>query len=189
MQAGEAKQQFSDANALQKVAANPPEPPKPDTPRVENKSIASSETLVGSLCRRVNLQRYQSQTKGAAAVLPIKGVYEIAIRVKDLARAEAFYKDVLGLTEGIRDDRRNWLFLYVGGNAGMVVLQEDKGEWPTQHFAFAVTENDVNRAAQMLKDKGVAVSEPVYHEWMKSVSVYFDDPDGHALELLALTDS
>jgi catechol 2,3-dioxygenase-like lactoylglutathione lyase family enzyme len=135
------------------------------------------------------LQRYQSQTKGAAAVLPIKGVYEIAIRVKDLARAEAFYKDVLGLTEGIRDDRRNWLFLYVGGNAGMVVLQEDKGEWPTQHFAFAVTENDVNRAAQMLKDKGVAVSEPVYHEWMKSVSVYFDDPDGHALELLALSGS
>jgi catechol 2,3-dioxygenase-like lactoylglutathione lyase family enzyme len=129
------------------------------------------------------------QTKGAAAVLPIKGVYEIAIRVKDLARAEAFYKDVLGLTEGLRDDRRNWLFLYVGGNAGMVVLQEDKGEWPTQHFAFAVTENDVNRAAQMLRDKGVAVSEPVYHEWMKSVSVYFDDPDGHALELLALSGS
>jgi lactoylglutathione lyase len=122
-------------------------------------------------------------------MLPIKGLYEIAIRVKNLQRAEAFYKDVLGLEEGLRDDRRNWLFLYAGGNAGMVVLQEDNGEWPKQHFAFTVNESDLKRAAAMLKDKGVAVSEPVFHEWMNSVSVYFDDPDGHALEFLALSGS
>lgn len=119
-------------------------------------------------------------------MLPIKGLYEIAIRVKDLARAESFYRDVLGLEEGLRDQRRNWIFMWVGGNAGMVVLQEDKGEWPTQHFAFTVSESDLNRAAAMLKEKGVAVSEPVYHEWMNSDSVYFDDPDGHELELIAL---
>ena len=120
-------------------------------------------------------------------MLPIKGLYEVAIRVKDLARAEAFYKEVLGLQEGLRDERRNWLFLYAGGNAGMVVLQEDKGDWPTQHFAFTVNEPDMMRAAEMLKEKGVSVSEPVYHDWMNAVSVYFDDPDGHALELLALS--
>jgi lactoylglutathione lyase len=122
-------------------------------------------------------------------MLPIKGLYEVAIRVKDLARAEAFYKDTLGLKEGLRDDSRNWLFLYAGGDAGMVVLQEDKGDWPKQHFAFTVSESDIKQAAGMLKDKGVNVSELVYHQWMKSVSVYFDDPDGHALELLALSDS
>jgi catechol 2,3-dioxygenase-like lactoylglutathione lyase family enzyme len=126
---------------------------------------------------------------GGNGMIPIKGLYEIAIRVKDLARAEAFYTDILGLKEGLRDDRRNWLFLYVAGAAGMVVLQEDKGEWPTQHFAFTVSEPDIKHAAEMLKAKGVSVSEPVYHEWMKSVSVYFDDPDGHALELLALSGS
>lgn len=69
----------------------------------------------------------------------------------------------------------------------MVVLQEDKGEWPTQHFAFTVNEADIDRAAAMLKEKGVAVSELVHHEWMNAVSVYFDDPDGNALELLALS--
>ena len=122
-------------------------------------------------------------------MLPIKGLYEVAIRVKDLARAEAFYKEVLGLKEGLRDERRNWLFLYAGGDAGMVVLREDKGEWPTQHFAFIVNEPDIGQATEMLRKKGVSVSEPVYHEWMKSVSVYFDDPDGHALELLALSGS
>lgn len=122
-------------------------------------------------------------------MLPITGLYEIAIRVNDLGRAEAFYKDVLGLEEGIRDERRNWLFLRAGGDAGMVVLQEDKGDWPKQHFAFTVSEANIKQAAAMLRDKGVSVSEPVYHEWMKAFSVYFDDPDGHSLELLALCSS
>ena len=118
--------------------------------------------------------------------LPIKGVYEIAIRVKDLARSEAFYKDALGLKEGLRDERRNWLFMWVGGNSGMVVLQEDKGEWPSQHFAFSVLESDLERARALLMAKGVDVSEPVNHQWMNAVSLYFKDPDGHALELLAI---
>ena len=122
-------------------------------------------------------------------MLPITGLYEIAIRVKDLARAESFYKDVLGLEEGLRDERRNWLFLRAGGDAGMVVLQEDKGDWPQAALCLYRQRSDIKRAAAMLKDKGVAVSEPVYHEWMKAVSVYFDDPDGHSLELLALSGS
>ncbi|HKP46408.1 MAG TPA: VOC family protein [Pyrinomonadaceae bacterium] len=116
----------------------------------------------------------------------IKGVFEIAIRVQDLSRAEPFYKEVLGFREGLRDERRNWLFLYVGRDRGMVVLQEDKGEWPTQHFAFHVAAADLSAAAAALKDKGVSVSDPVVHDWMNATSVYFDDPDGHSLELIAL---
>jgi lactoylglutathione lyase len=123
---------------------------------------------------------------GGSPMLPIKGVYEIAVRVKDLARAESFYKNILGLKEGLRDERRSWLFLYAGGKAGMVVLQEDKADWPKQHFAFTVSEADISAAEKILKDKGVEVSAPVVHEWMNSVSLYFDDPDGNALELIAL---
>ena len=74
-------------------------------------------------------------------MLPIRGLYEVAIRVKDLSKSEAFYREILGLEVGIRDERRNMLFLRAGGQAGMVVLQEDKGIWPTQHFAFKVEEN------------------------------------------------
>src|SRR5713101_6274934 len=101
-------------------------------------------------------------------MLAIHGVYEVAIRVKDLARAEAFYRDVLGLEVGLRDERRPWLFLRAGGQAGILLLQEDKGEWPTQHLAFTV--------------RG-----PVFHAWMPATSVYFADPDGHQLELCAPT--
>ena len=50
-------------------------------------------------------------------MLPIRGVYEVAVRVRDLPTSEAFYTRVLGLKEGIRDEKRNWLFLRVGGDA------------------------------------------------------------------------
>ena len=118
-------------------------------------------------------------------MLPITGVYEVAIRVKDLAKAEPFYREVLGLEVGLRVETRNMLFLRAGGDSGMVVLQEDESEWPAQHFAFTVAEADIERAAAMLREKGVEVNGPVLHEWMPAKSVYFNDPDGHALELCA----
>ncbi len=118
-------------------------------------------------------------------MLPLQGIFEVAVRVKDLSRAEAFYKEVLGLREGIRDEERKWVFLWAGSNAGMIVLQEDKGDWPVQHFAFRVAATDLERAAAMLREKGVRVSEPVRHGSMGGTSVYFEDPDGHDLELYA----
>ena len=118
-------------------------------------------------------------------MLPIRGVYEIAIRVKDLATAEAFYREILGLQVGIRDESRKWLFLRAGGDAGMIVLQEDKGQWPTQHFAFTVDEGDIQQAADTLRERGVNVEGPSFHAWMPAKSIYFADPDGHDLELCA----
>lgn len=118
-------------------------------------------------------------------MLPIRGLYEIAIRVKDLARAEAFYHDVLGLEVGLRIEERRMVFLRAGGQDGMVVLQEDNSEWPKLHFAFTVAEADIERAAARLKELGVAAKGPVLHEWMPAKSVYFADPDGHDLELCA----
>jgi len=121
-------------------------------------------------------------------MIPITGLYEVAIKVRNLSTAEPFYRDVMGLQFGLRDQRRNWLFLRVGGSAGMVVLQEDRGEWPRQHFAFAVNDSELERAAALLKEKGISVEGPVFHDWMPGRSVYFADPDGHDLELFALTD-
>lgn len=118
-------------------------------------------------------------------MLPIQGIFEIAIRVRDLSRAESFYADALGLRVGIRDDERNWLFMWIGDNAGMVVLQEDQGQWPSQHFAFRVATADLDVAARLLRGKGVEVSDPVQHGGMGGISIYFDDPDGNQLELYA----
>jgi catechol-2,3-dioxygenase len=118
-------------------------------------------------------------------MLRIRGLYEVAIRVRDLEKSEMFYRETLGLEVGLRDERRRWVFLRAGGDAGMVVLQEDKGTWPSQHVAFTVEEADLEAAAAALRKQGTAVEGPVYHTWMPAQSVYFSDPDGHALELCA----
>ena len=121
-------------------------------------------------------------------MVPIRGVYEVAIRVKDLAQAERFYREVLGLEVGLRDERRNWLFLRAGGHAGMVVLQEDKTDWPPQHFAFTVDRSDIEGASAELRERGVNVRGAVFQEWMPATSIYLEDPDGHSLELCAPED-
>jgi catechol 2,3-dioxygenase-like lactoylglutathione lyase family enzyme len=118
-------------------------------------------------------------------MLPIRGVYEVAINVRDLARAERFYREVLGLTVGLRNDDRRRVFLRAGGQAGMIVLIEDQGEWPAQHLAFTVDAADIDAAAAALRRAGVKVEGPVTHDWMPAKSAYFSDPDGHELELCA----
>ena len=118
-------------------------------------------------------------------MLPINGLYEVAIRVKSLPRAETFYREVLGLQLAIRDPKRPMLFLRVGADAGMLVLQEDPGEFLKLHFAFTIADGDIERAAAVLRERGLAVRGPVFHEWIPARSVYFADPDGHDLELCA----
>jgi metallothiol transferase len=118
-------------------------------------------------------------------MLQLNGIYEVAIRVRDLSRAEAFYCDVLGLASGLRQEERRWHFLWVGGAGGMVVLQEDAGEWPSQHLAFSVDAAELDRAARVLAERGVETNGPITHDWMKVRSLYFSDPDGHELELCA----
>ena len=118
-------------------------------------------------------------------MIAIRGIYEVAIPVKDLPRAEAFYCAGLGLEVGLRDTQRRWLFLRAGGRAGVIVLQENDGEWPARHFAFAVDDADLERAAATLRAQDIAVYGPVPHAWIPARSLYFADPDGHELELCA----
>jgi len=67
----------------------------------------------------------------------------------------------------------------------MIVLQEDPGEWPTQHFAFTADASKIDRAAEHLHAKGVPTVGPMVHDWIPAKSLYFADPDGHDLELCA----
>lgn len=117
-------------------------------------------------------------------MIEITGVYEVAVKVRDLARAEKFYRDVLGLEVGLRDEPRRWVFLRAG-SAGMVVLQQDDGAWPRQHFAFTVSEMALARAVDELRAHDVPLEGPMTHAWIPARSVYFEDPDGHDVELCA----
>ena len=118
--------------------------------------------------------------------MKINGLFEVALEVRNLEKSAKFYQEVLGFKKGLCDDKRRWLFLWVGDNSGMIVLQEDSGSWPRQHFAFRVDEAELNGLKQFLESSNVAVSGPVSLDWMNAVSLYFSDPDGHDLELCAI---
>ena len=120
--------------------------------------------------------------------MKIDGVFEVALKVKDLDVSSKFYQEVLGFKKGLYDEKRRWLFLWVGNNNGMVVLQEDKGSWSQQHFAFRVDETELNGLKDYLESRNVVVEGPVSLDWMNAVSVYFLDPDGHDLEFCAIRD-
>ena len=118
--------------------------------------------------------------------MKVDGIFEVAIKVKNLDASAKFYQEVIGLNKGLYDESRRWLFLWVGTNNGMVVLQEDKDGCPRQHFAFRVQESDLNGLKEHLEKSGVVVEGPVSLDWMNAVSVYFADPDGHDLEFCAI---
>jgi len=50
-----------------------------------------------------------------------------------------------------------------------------------------VSQSDLERAATILRERGVTARGPISHDWIPGRSVYFEDPDGHELELFALS--
>ncbi len=131
-----------------------------------------------------------------AASPPIDGILETAIYVDDLARAHAFYGDVLGL-ERVLDTPRMMTYDVVPAQVLLVfcrgMTREDMeastgGVIPGHHsdgpahFAFAISVGAYDAWVARLKTAGVAIrSEVVWPAGGKSI--YFDDPDGNVVEL------
>ena len=88
----------------------------------------------------------------------IRGLYEIAVPVKELSRAEDFYRSVLGFEVGLRDQKRPWVFMRIGA-AAMIVLQATGAEPTPMHFAFTVSPSDLDQAAGALNQRGIASSD------------------------------
>jgi len=66
----------------------------------------------------------------------------------------------------------------------MFVLQEEKGEIPILHFAFAMDDCDLKPAAEKLESEGIETTFfPT--EWLNGNALYFRDPNGHSLEFSA----
>lgn len=129
---------------------------------------------------------------------PIHGVVESILYTDDLARAVAFYRDVLGLKPMKGDGDRFQAF--DAGGAGRVLLLFKRGGTlaPTpvtggvipphdgrgpHHIAFAIAADDYETWCVRLRDSAIAV-ESETHWGRGGRSVYFRDPDGHLLELV-----
>jgi catechol 2,3-dioxygenase-like lactoylglutathione lyase family enzyme len=122
----------------------------------------------------------------AAERPPIVGISHIAFRVGDLARARAFYQDLLGYEELYRVDGstsperiafkindRQYLEIV----PGLLPGQDDR----LSHVAFETT--DVVALRTFLGEKGVKATEPEKDAAGDRV-VRTTDPDGHAVEFV-----
>ncbi|WP_458206656.1 VOC family protein [Haladaptatus sp. NG-SE-30] len=122
----------------------------------------------------------------------LAGIYETHVEVADIDRAMAFYGDTLGLELGRYEEERRIAFYFTGSPRSMLGVWEEDDPTPS-HFAFRVPETLVDEMLPFLAERdieprvafGVEPDEPIVHPWMPSATVYFDDPDGNSLELLA----
>ena len=125
----------------------------------------------------------------------IRALYETHIRVTDMVRSRQFYEDRLGLAVGwLSVDQRRVLY-WVGptGRTMLGISQAPPEEVSWQHISFEIALEDMKDAARFLQVKGIKAynlidkgPSPQVHGWMPAVSLYFDDPDGHLLEFIAM---
>ena len=137
----------------------------------------------------------------------LRGIFEAHLDVADLERSLDFYAATLCLEVAVRREvdaarvdghsrgARRFALLWVGGHGhAMVGLWERASDRiRPQHFAFEVALSDLPRLVADLEQRGVAfrdffqqpTSVPSVFGFIPAASIYFDDPDGHVLELLA----
>ena len=130
-------------------------------------------------------------------IVPIEGLWETHLTVSDLERSIAFYRDTLGLVLAHRVPERHAAFFWIGQPRQAML-----GLWGIHssplalrlHFAFQVTLDNAVAAVAALQGAGLrprsgageTIAEPEVIPWIPAASVYFDDPDGHSLEYIAM---
>lgn len=121
----------------------------------------------------------------------IEAIVETAIYVDELARAESFYRDVLGL-EVIGKEAGRHVFFRVGDGV-LLAFNPDTtleghrlpphGARGPGHFALGVRAGALDGWRRRLEAHGVAVEAEV--EWPRGGrSLYFRDPAGNSVELV-----
>jgi catechol 2,3-dioxygenase-like lactoylglutathione lyase family enzyme len=125
----------------------------------------------------------------------IQSISELALWVKDLDRAVAFYRDRLGFAVEEVDPGRNaflrsgdfLLVLFVPDDPGTPLAREylartggPRGD--VYHVAFRLDPERLDRYSKSLRDQGLEVRGPVNFSTGRR-SYFVEDPDEHTLEL------
>ena len=134
-----------------------------------------------------------------------RGLYEVHLPVTDLQRSVAFYAK-LGFERGFDGTGGGGaLLLYERGGArwmlGLFRVEAVIHRHPAEHHvAFRVAGEDADRMIPYLRALDIEplhpptapvqgrMDEPIVHGWMPAAAVFFRDPDGHLLELIAELD-
>jgi len=115
------------------------------------------------------------------------GIDHLVLHVSDVSRARQFYTDVLGMTVYRENDRQ--VFLHAGQQG--VALFKKQGDLrlatssDLNHLALNVASGTYEALKAELEKHGVAVSGRPGDDRC----IYFDDPDGHRLQLMVRDDA
>ena len=117
--------------------------------------------------------------------------------MRDLGRSIAFYCDIVGLELAYVLQERHVPFFWIGGR-GRTMLGLWSGDSSPNamrlHIAFSIDVDAVLASPSAMRASGVEpldfygrpTTEPSVIGWMSAASVFFNDPDGHLLEYLAM---
>lgn len=118
-------------------------------------------------------------------------IFETALYAKDLAAAERFYCEVLGLEVVSRLEKRGVAFRC--GQGVLLVFDPKRTRVPDRevpthgadgegHVAFAIPQSELDAWRRHLQERGVSIEVEV--EWPEGgQSIYFRDPAGNSVEL------
>lgn len=129
----------------------------------------------------------------------IKGLYETHLLVENLEKSIDFYKNILGLEQCYFDTGRRIAFFWIGKpkQAMLGLWEKSKGEIDKRHFAFKCDKTFIlDKSVDFLKRHNLkpynflndGTERPMVFSWMPALAIYFDDPDGHCLEFIAVLD-
>ena len=115
------------------------------------------------------------------AVIGAERVDFVAVPVQDLARADRFYGETLGLQRNPNSDDR-WVE-YETGNVTLALVQPEligREFQPLPYAAIAIRVADVEAARAKLEGAGISFSHDVYDSGVCTMSA-FTDSEGNGL--------
>ena len=121
----------------------------------------------------------------------VTGVSELVLQVADLARAERFYSDVLGLPVVERWPHRDAIWVLAGATRiglwrPQVGLEGSRGGEHV-HFAMQIADRDFDARVEAMRAHGHEVPVhgfgPLADGAPPTRAAYVHDPDGHLVEL------
>lgn len=126
-----------------------------------------------------------------SAFKSIRAVDYTVVFVRDMDAMRRFYEDVMGFALS-RELSANWLEYQIGNNTLALARPGRTASDPPMpkgaaalQLAFRVPVSDVDRCAEELAKKGVAVQSPPTNHAFGHRTLFFRDPDGNLLEIYA----
>ena len=116
----------------------------------------------------------------------VTGIDHVVFHIKDLVRAKKFYVDFLGMEI---DHESDWQCFLKCGNQGVALFEVDDNEdvhggSEMNHMALRLAAGDYARVKATLEGAGIEVRGRTNDPHC----IYFNDPDGHQLQLLIPTE-